>query len=345
MVRFPCPHCGAKLQVSDAHAGKKGRCPRCRGEIAVPPISAPQAQTPSLALVRENPEDSKTRPKRAALDAAFLEVPRPGGTSKEVPSPSRNSPGPAQDLREKVEQAASEGIEPAGGPKLPWFLDVLLYPLNLAGVIHLVSLWLLVSWFCPVVMDYLGLGTEFVPFVYTLPVAYVVYYLAECIRDSAGGARRAPDFWMSPGDSSRWDCLSQFVQVVGCVAVCFWPVSVYYIVRERSDEVYWLLLAGGGFLLPMTLLAVVWFDSYAGLNPVLIAGSIFRTFVPYSALVLLLGGEALLFVKMGLGTNGFRRLPPLPFVLRLVQLYLLFVAAGLLGRFYQRYKERLSWNA
>jgi hypothetical protein len=247
-------------------------------------------------------------------------------------------------LQEPAEQAATEGIEAAGGSRLPWLLDVFLYPLNLAGVIHLVSLWLLVNLLCPSVMQYAGLGTEFVPLVYTLPVAYVVYYLAECIRDSAGGGRRAPDFWMGPGDSSKWDCLSQFVLVVGCVAVCFWPVSVYYIVRERADWIYWLLLACGGFLLPMVLLAVVWFDSYSGLNPVLIVGSMLRTFLPYCAIVLFLGGEALLFVTMGLKTYGFYRPPPLLFVLRLVQLYLMFVAAGLLGRFYQRYKERLNWD-
>jgi hypothetical protein len=194
-------------------------------------------------------------------------------------------------------------------------------------------------------MRYLGLGMEFVPLVYTLPVAYVVYYLAECIRDSAGGARRAPDFWMSPGDSSRWDCLAGFVQVVGCVAVCFWPVCVYYIVREQVDGIYWSLLACGGFFLPMTLLAVVWFDSYSGLNPALIVGSMLRTLGPYSVLVLLLAGEALLFVKIGLHIYVFQRPPPLPSVLQLVQMYLLFVASGSLGRFYQRHKERLSWNA
>ncbi len=50
----------------------------------------------------------------------------------------------------------------------------------------------------------------------------------------------------------------------------------------------------------------------------------------------------MLFVKMGLNINGFRRLPPLLFVLRLVQLYLMFAAAALLGGFYHKYKKRLN---
>ena len=336
MIHFQCSHCGARIKVPDTHVGQKGRCPRCKGRIVVPQSSVPPASGP--VVTPPEPAD------RGAHDAALLDIPPKGKSRTGAVHRSHGFERSGQDSPTAAEGSAGEGSTPAGESQLPWLIDAFLYPLNLAGVIHLVSLWLLVSLFCPSVMQYLGLGTEYVPFVYTLPVAYVVYFLAECIRDSAGGARRVPDFWMSPGDSSKWDCLSQFVQVVGCVAVCFGPVSVYYIVRERADCIYWLLVAGGGSFLPMILLAVVWSDSYSGLNPILIVGSLFRTFLPYSVLVLLLGGGALLFAQMGLKTYGFWRPPPLPFVLRLVQLYLLFVAAGLLGRFYQRYKERLNWD-
>ncbi len=344
MIHFQCGHCGAKLKVLDTHAGKEGRCPHCKGRIVVPATSVSEAPMPRPAIKQRGSGEPKACPEDPVLDAAFLDVPRRNETPTDASSRSPHADEPAVDLQGPAEQTATEAVEPAGEPRLPWLIDAFLYPFNLAGIIHLVSLWLLVNLLCPAVMEYLGLSPEYVPFVYTLPVAYVAYYLAACIRDSAGGARRAPDFWMSPGDSGKWDCLSEFVQVVGCFAVCFWPVSVYYIARERADGIYWLLLAGGGFFLPMSLLAVVWFDSYSGLDPRLIVGSMFRTFVPYSVLGLFLGGEALLFVKMGLNTYGFYRPPPLPFVLRLVQLYLVFIAAGLLGRFYQRYKERLNWD-
>jgi len=82
--------------------------------------------------------------------------------------------------------------------KLPWLIDVFLYPLNLAGIIHLICLWLLVFLLCPLVMEFLGLGIEYIPIVYTLPIAYVLYYFTECIRDSATGHFRAPDFWKRP---------------------------------------------------------------------------------------------------------------------------------------------------
>jgi hypothetical protein len=141
---------------------------------------------------------------------------------------------------------------------LPWFIDIFLYPFNLAGVIHLIFLWLLLFLLCPLVIALLGLGIEYIPVVYLLPVAYSLYYFAECIRASAAGGRRAPNFHLRtcPAKPDRWDYISQLLVVVGSIAVCFWPVAVYYIVTERSDLIYWLLLACGGFFFPMVLLAV-----------------------------------------------------------------------------------------
>ena len=193
-------------------------------------------------------------------------------------------------------------------------------------------------------MGLLGLGIEYIPIVYTLPIAYMLYYFTECIRESAIGRCRAPDFWMHLTDSDKWDCISQLLLVLGCIAVCFCPVSVYYLVTKRTDLIYWLLLACSGFFFPMVLLAVVLFDSYNALNPILIIGSIFRTFLPYCGMVLLFYGGALLFMKIDSRLYSFRLLPAVPFISRALQLYLMFVAVGLLGRFYCKYREKLNWE-
>ena len=50
-----------------------------------------------------------------------------------------------------------------------------------------------------------------------------------------------------------------------------------------------------------------------------------------------------LSVKIGFHLNGFHPLPTVPFLLWLVQLYMIFVAIALLGRFYQRHQDRLDW--
>jgi len=339
VLRFRCPNCSTKLTSREDRAGKRAVCPKCRG-----PVTVPEVPTPGPATKHEDAGDLQPHSRDPAYDAALLDIPQRGGSFNEATSRCRASNRPADGLQEPAEGPAAEEIKPAGGSGLPWVIDVLLYPLDLAGIVHLISLWLLVCLLCPFVIGGLGLGIEYVPFVYTLPVAYVAYYLAECLRDSAGGNCRVPDFWMRPGDSSKWDCISQLFLVVGCVAVCFGPVSGYYIVRERTDWIYWLLLAGGGFFFPMALLAVVLFDSFNALNPLLIMGSIVSTFLPYGAMVLLFFGGAWLFVKIDFRLYRFRLLPMLPFVLRVVQFYLIFVAVGLLGRFYRRHKEKLNWE-
>jgi hypothetical protein len=297
-------------------------------------VPAPQTSAP--AAEQENAEDLEVRLVNPAQDTAFLDLAPKGRLPDEGPSQNNAR-------RDGVERPAPQAAESADAPRRPWPIDAIMYPLSLIGVIHLVALWLLLFFLCPSVMSLVGLGTEYVPFVYTLPVAYALYYFAECVRGRAGGGLHVPDFWMHPGDSSMWDCLGQMFEVVGCIAVCFWPVSVYYIVREQVDVMYWLLLAGGGFVFPMVLLAVVLFDSFSALNPILIAGSILRTFVPYCGMVLLFCAGALLSVKIGFHLNGFHPLPTVPFLLWLVQLYMIFVAIALLGRFYQRHQDRLDW--
>lgn len=240
------------------------------------------------------------------------------------------------------EKTADQIPQPRPKKKLVWFIDIWLYPLHLAGVIHLICLWLLVFLLCPLIMG-LGLGIEYVPIVYTLPIAYVLYYFTECIRESAAGHNRTPDFWMRPNED-KWDCISQLFIVVGCIAVCFCPVLGYYIVTERIDLIYWLFLLCGCSLFPMVLLSVVLFDSFNALNPILIIGSIFRTFFPYCGMVLLFYGGALLLIKIDSSFYSFRLLPVVPMAAKILQIYLIFVAAGSLGRFYWKYQEELNWD-
>jgi hypothetical protein len=327
------------LSVPDLHAGKRGRCPKCKNLILVPQIQDTSPLTnPSKAA------DQEAAPKGSPHGQALLDVPQKDKTQAQPTTQYEVSDRPLED-RETLEGTAKiDQAEPVPKRKLPWIIDIFLYLLNLAGIIHLIGLWLSVFLLCPLVMEFWGLGIEYIPIVYTLPVAYVLYYFAECIRDSAAGGCRVPDFWMHPAKSDKWDCISQLLVVLGCIAVCFWLVSVYYAVKERTDLIYWLLLACGGFFFPMVLLAVVLFDSYNAFNPILIIGSIFRTFLPYCCMVLLFYGGTLLFMKIDYHLCRLRLLPALPFIFRVVQFYLMFVAVGLLGRFYWHYQDKLRWD-
>jgi DNA-directed RNA polymerase subunit RPC12/RpoP len=336
-IELHCSNCGRKITLPRIYAGKKGRCPNCKEPVAIP-----EAKEPVYIQKKEAPDDTATRLVGNDVGLTLLDVP------EELKH--KNEPGEEYGVTEEVteqesrEKSRAEEAELVRQWNLPWFIDIFLYPFNLSGVIHLIGLWLLIFWVCPFVMAHLGLGIEYIPVVYLLPIAYSLYYFTECIRDSASGGRRAPDLRINTVKSDKWDYISQLITVVGSIAVCFWPVAVYYIVTKQSDLVYWLILGCCGFFFPMVLLAVVLFDSFNAVNPILIVRSIFHSLLPYCGMVLFFYAGALLFVELDSPVNRFWLLPLVPFLLKVVQFYIVFVAVGFLGRFYRRYEDKLNWE-
>jgi hypothetical protein len=225
--------------------------------------------------------------------------------------------------------------------KLPWLIDVLLYPANLNGIIQIgIFLFLLVLYRLLVVLeDRLTRGEGMIVCImfYALVIGYILYYIGYCVYDSAKGGLRAPVISIQH-TPDKGDLISQLFLILGCVAICFWPAAVYYGFTQRIDSTFWLLSACGAFFFPMGLLAVVMFDSVNALNPVLIVGSIASTFLPYCGLVLLV---------CGLGNFVVIVLPRLAvwrFVSNGVTIYLSLVAAHILGRFYWCSKNKLDWG-
>ncbi|MHC4104188.1 MAG: hypothetical protein ACYSR9_04555, partial [Planctomycetota bacterium] len=114
-----------------------------------------------------------------------------------------------------------------------------------------------------------------------------------------------------------------------------------------GDIIFWVILSCSVFLFPMTLLAVVMFDSARAFNPILIIGSICSTFFQYCGLVLLF---CVLCVPIAITRRVVteRMMLPgfqiFPYIIRLISIYLLMVGAHLLGRFYWRYNEKLYWE-
>jgi hypothetical protein len=92
----------------------------------------------------------------------------------------------------------------------------------------------------------------------------------------------------------------------------------------------------------MGLLAVTMFDSFTGLNPILLVGSIFSTLFYYLPLAIVSCGVVfcIYFLRVPLEENLV-----LSMLLYPLRVYLLLVWAHLLGRFYWRYEEKLYWDA
>lgn len=249
--------------------------------------------------------------------------------------------------------------------KLPWLIDVLLYPASVSGAIHL-AIFLFGQ---PLAWSFLGrlAQTDFFIFVplslgiYLLLVGYMLYYICLCIVDSARGGRRAPDVTTVdlPGAG---ELISQLFLILGAIAVCFWPAGLYYVFIKKTDLVFWMLSACGIFFLPMALLAGVLFDATHALNPTFIIGSISRTFLPYCGLVpvfSVLGGLLALIASNIFSLPGAQNLEQaIGQTMRIVNrlfavtltypgmafIYLAMVGAHLLGWFYWWHKDKLNWG-
>jgi len=247
--------------------------------------------------------------------------------------------------------------------KLPWLIDVLLYPASVSGAIHLaIFLFLppLVGTFLLRALDIfilipLAIG------VYLVLLGYMFYYIGLCVFDSSKGGRRAPDV-TTQDLPNVGELICQLFLILGAIAVCFWPAGLYYVFTKKTDLVFWAFSACGIFFLPMALLAGILFDATHALNPLFIIGSISRTFLPYCGLVPLfcvLGGLLAVIasnifslpstqsLQQGIGQimlvlqRLFRvtlTCPGMAFI------YLAMVAAHLLGWFYWWHKDKLKWG-
>jgi len=331
-IRFYCDNCGYKSTVSESYAGKQIRCPKCYYIIFIPKIKS------TGTTGQSSPGKTKTSSQYSDYDLTLLNI-----TEKEkIQNQQAGIPEETTEYEQELEEDSQEEAEPATQRKLPWIIDIFLYPISTPG---LIMLGIFVG--VPLLIDILMrlVGTFAVVLIFPSVIInivirlYLYWYIAECVRDSAMGGIRAPETLSSkPGLS---DMFWQMVSIVGCLVFFLGPAFFYQYFTEKTDAIFWILLAYGIFFFPMGLLAVIILDSSAGLSPILLVESIFRTFFPYCGLILILCGPCALIDKM-LSSS-----PPsliLSFILFAVFVYTTMVAAHLLGWFYWRYEEKLNWD-
>ena len=338
MIKFHCTNCGHKITVPVSYAGKNVKCPKCGNIIAIP-----KAENAELVADQSNFSDSKGGTKYSGFDLALFDIPPEDAAANQLSSQdSVPEKGPEESQR-SLETSATDETETVGERKLPFFIDIFLYPMSFWG---LVNLAIIIG--VPELMDFLqkimiiqlsclfGLIALIIKVIVFL---FMYWYFAECVRDSAEGGLRAPNV---RGDvPGAVDMFWQMVNIIGCFGVFFMPFVFYVLFVKRADVIFWLLLIYAVFFFPMALLAVVVLDSPLGLNPRLLYSSISNTFRQYCGFVLLIVAAILLISVLGQkgGDSGY-----LAFIVRYASVYLVFVAAHLLGRFYWRNQEKLNWK-
>jgi DNA-directed RNA polymerase subunit RPC12/RpoP len=344
-IVLKCGSCGLKISVPRTHAGKKGRCPNCKNPIAVPAEKSP------VPKLERNDLDDTSRLVGNDVGLTLIDVPEELKLadeqireSSEIEAAIEQRPVSAEQLAED-EQAESDGRR-----KLPWIIDIFLYPVSLSGLTHL-AIFTIVPTLIAILRTSLGIAGRIVGLlgfiINILIFLYMGWYFTECVRDSAKGGIRAPEAFASMGAGEMW---SQMQLIIGSFLILLSPAFFYNLYTGNLDAIYWGLLITGSFFFPMGLLACIMFDSIRGLNPVLLLGSIFSTFFQYCGLVLLVIAIFFSFTKLisMLGLEGEQQPSGVILlaggVFYFIGLYIVFVIAHLIGRFYWRYQDKLNWE-
>ncbi len=338
MIKFYCKHCGQQIGVPAGFAGGGARCPKCKKIIVMP-----EAENAEPVADQSDFSDSKGGAKYVGFDLALFDIPPEDAAANQLSSQGGVSEKDLEELHKPVEKTTTNETESVGERKLPFFIDIFLYPISASGMVHLAILSFLPRMLLPLGhLSYwlhppiFGLGFL------VIFMGYLLCCLSDCIRDSANGGRRAPNIDISPTVLLHaGELISPVLKVFVCFTVCIGPLFAYFIVTRRTDLIFWLLVTYGVLFLPMVLLATVLFDSLRSLNPVLIIASTVTVFLPYCGLVLLfftVGGLIAVIVSI---------LPQsrlISYTLSAVCVYLTMVMAHLLGRFYWRNQEKLNWE-
>jgi len=333
-IKFHCNNCGRKFSVPQTHAGKKGKCPKCKNIIVVPKI-----QTTSSVTEPTNAGAAEVSSKSSSYDSALLDIPQKDKI-QDLPINHNEISGSSAEYNQEPEEESAE--ETTTLYRLPRFVDMFLYPISTSGLVNLVILSFLPRMLPPLAhLNYWIHPSPSLAIVVIL-VGYLIYCVSDYVRDSADGNRRAPDIELSLSILlNAWELIWLIFSTFVCIAFCVGPLLAYLIINKQTDTIFWILVAYGILFLPMVLLAVVLFDSLRALNPILIIASMLNVFLPYCGLVLLF------FVVCGLIAIIIVIMPQswiISYILSAVCIYLTIVMAHVLGHFCYQYKERLNWE-
>jgi DNA-directed RNA polymerase subunit RPC12/RpoP len=336
MIEFYCQNCGQKINAPNILTGESRLCPRCKNKVIVP-----DAKTAESAPKPDVPSKPQISLKYSDYELTLLNV-HEQNEIKNKAAEQNDTPEDVADNKKEQEDEKEE-VQYAEERKLPWLIDIFLYPISLSGLKHLAifvgvpMLMVALTYFMPVIL--MCLFSLICTVVNCLLFLYMFWYFAECIRDSADGWVRAPEGMGGLPDLS--DMLSQLIHIIGGFIFFLLPTMLYILFTGRIDIVAWLLMIAAMFFYPISFLSVILHDSVSGLDPRILLRSIRNVFWPYMGLVLLFvmlaGMVRLIYLELQLSI--FWR-----FVFQFLMFYTAFILAHLTGRFYWRYKEKLKWD-
>ena len=190
-MKFQCGHCGRVLRVADAQAGRKGKCPRCKQVVTIP------LPVPEDSVTEGQPSSSdEVTAEASPRDGLLLDMPPADATSEPAAEPET-----AEEAYRKLRAMyGGRVMEPEEIPqrKLPWIVDIFLYPMSKSGLLIL-SLSAGIPLVLRIVLKFFKIFSAAFPPMMTFWILtiiahcaafamflwYMVWYGCQCIRDSA----------------------------------------------------------------------------------------------------------------------------------------------------------------
>jgi hypothetical protein len=360
MIHFKCPNCAKGFTVDESSCGKKGECPKCKSIIVIPQTNETSSTSEEGISSTISVSSVELQNKNKFLDLKELQKPEfPDEQPGSAICQQTGFPADGEQQKREMEQNGFER-------KLPWFIDVFLYPANITGMVMLIILAgipLLIM-----VLSLLPLMGCFGGIVNIVIVLYAYWYLCQCVRDSAEGYVRIPRGIGNYPDLR--DMFSEMANMVGCLILFFAPAYIYTFITKQENSIFYSLLVLGIIFYPMSLLSIIMHDSAYGLNPLLLGTSIAKTFFRYMGLVLVfLTGVFIIeylpshfineylsfYAESAIASSNVKnfysffysfyvRSIVITGLFRFVEVYFLMVAAHLLGRFYYKNSQKLNWE-
>jgi hypothetical protein len=147
---------------------------------------------------------------------------------------------------ELEEETLVEQPDPEKVRKLPWFIDVFLYPVSVPGLM-LFAIFIVVPLLIDALLGMLGIFA-FVSVIFVLFLGikiiiylYVYWRICECVRDSACGGLRVPgDLFDVP--TSLGEMLSQVLKIAICFVIFWGPfIGCACYVYSVLEALFWCI--------------------------------------------------------------------------------------------------------
>ena len=321
MIVVSC-QCGARYRVPEKLAGKRVKCKRCGGPIAIA-VPDPPPEVAEEYEVEALPDEDEPVIRPHAVVAG------PAITAAPVAS-SRSAAVGGSHLSAYLKDCAASLMFFAETGNLLRFLIV-------AAIAMLKPI--------------LGYGLCIGRVALIIVFGWIFSFLFNVLLNAANGERDLPELTLMEGPMETivipcFKCLAAF-------AIAFLPAIIYGAINIEAVDLgqpsFWVFIGLGVFLWPMAMLMVGLGGVSSFARPDLMIRTLMRTFGPYLLACVLTGGAfgASWFINQALvSSSGKVSQHPIALqcVLQAFELYIWVLVMRFIGLYYHHFKTRFAWT-